>query len=179
MSQERLANLLDEAVEKGVISEEERVAVLSTDIVVEGKRQDQPAALLAEVSFTVDRYDVERAAERAKVLAKVLNVPVVAVVGGAFVDDSVWPLARELGVEVLQDQWSASRTHAPPRPSSSLGKSSHRKQVCERPPSTGSVTPVIQAALGEARKAIASATSSGWPILPKGWVDAECWRKAW
>ncbi len=67
--------------------------MLFTGIVVGGNRQDQPAALLAEVSFTVDRYDVERAAERAKVLAKVLNLPGAAVVGGALVADKVWPLA--------------------------------------------------------------------------------------
>lgn len=44
----------------------------------------------------------------------------------------------------------------------------YRRQVWDRPPSTGRVTPVIHWARGEAKKAIASATSSGWPTRPKG-----------
>jgi chromosome segregation ATPase len=108
-SQERLANLLDDAAEEGRITEEEREALLRADLVAEGKRDGEPVALLAEVSFKVDRYDVERAAERAKMLEKVLGVAVIPAVGGAFVDDRVWPVAQELGVEVIQDQWSAER----------------------------------------------------------------------
>jgi len=108
-SQERLANLLDDAAEEGRITEEEREALLRADLVAEGKRNGEPVALLAEVSFKVDRYDVERAAERAKMLEKVLGVAVIPAVGGAFVDDRVWPVAQELGVEVIQDQWSAER----------------------------------------------------------------------
>ena len=108
-SQERLANLLDDAAEEGRITEEEREALLRADLVAEGKRAGEPVALLAEVSFKVDRYDVERAAERAKMLGKVMGVPVIPAVGGAFVDDRVWPVAQELGVEVIQDQWSAER----------------------------------------------------------------------
>jgi hypothetical protein len=108
-SQERLANLLDDAAEEGRITEEEREALLRADLVAEGKRNGEPVALLAEVFFKVDRYDVERAAERAKMLEKVLGVAVIPAVGGAFVDDRVWPVAQELGVEVIQDQWSAER----------------------------------------------------------------------
>lgn len=36
------------------------------------------------------------------------------------------------------------------------------------PPSTGRTAPVIQAAASEARKRMASTTSCGWPIRPKG-----------
>jgi 3-isopropylmalate dehydrogenase len=48
----------------------------------------------------------------------------------------------------------------------------HRAQVWARPPSIATVAPVIQAAWGEARKTISSATSSGSPTRPRGWVVA-------
>ena len=59
-----------------------------------------------------------------------------------------------------------------------IGPARYRRQVCERPPSTGRLTPVIQAARGEARKAMASATSSACPTRPMGWVPLECSRNA-
>ena len=39
-----------------------------------------------------------------------------------------------------------------------------------RPPSTGSVTPVLKLAASEARKAMAAATSSTSPVRPIAWV---------
>ncbi|MGC8916793.1 MAG: hypothetical protein ACP5NF_07430 [Thermoanaerobaculum sp.] len=114
VSQERLALKLDDALDAGLITEEERTALLAADVVLEGKRNGQDAALVAEVSFTVDRYDVERAAERAKVLEKVLQVPVVAVVGGAFFDERALTLAQELGVETVEDTWTSERVKARP-----------------------------------------------------------------
>ena len=42
--------------------------------------------------------------------------------------------------------------------------------IAWRPPSMGSVTPVENEASSDAKKAIAAATSSGSPGLPRAWV---------
>lgn len=50
------------------------------------------------------------------------------------------------------------------------GAGPHRAQVLCRPPSTKTQLPVIMPARSEARKRIMSATSSGSPMRPMGWV---------
>ena len=54
----------------------------------------------------------------------------------------------------------------------------YRAQVRWRPPSTGIVTPVQKPASSDSRKRARSATSSGLPIRPMGWVVLLCSTKA-
>ena len=51
----------------------------------------------------------------------------------------------------------------------------HRAQVRCLPPSMGRVAPVIQPVASERSQTMASATSSGWPTRPMGWV---CWLRS-
>ena len=74
--------LLDEAVQAGKLAEAEADEIMEADIVVRGRRREDEAEvyLVAEVSWGVGPHDVERAAERAALLAKagLLTIPVVA-----------------------------------------------------------------------------------------------------
>ncbi len=74
--------LLDEAVRAGKLTEAEADEVMEADIVARGRRREDEAEvyLVAEVSWGVGPHDVERAAERAALLAKLgfLTIPVVA-----------------------------------------------------------------------------------------------------
>lgn len=101
-----LADLLDDAVVEGRLEEAERQAVLQTDLVLAGRRREDDAEvyLLAEVSAVIDPHDVERAAERARLLEK-LGRPVMPIVAGRRIDAEVALLAREGGVwQVLDGQ---------------------------------------------------------------------------
>ena len=73
---------LDEAVQAGKLTEAEADQIMEADIVVRGRRREDGAEvyLVVEVSWGVGPHDVERAAERAALLAKtgLLTIPVVA-----------------------------------------------------------------------------------------------------
>jgi predicted nuclease with TOPRIM domain len=98
---EELADLLDDAVEKGIITEEEREDALKTDVVVTGVLKEdsgQRVALVTEVSMKADRQDVERAYSRAKIIGKVLNLPAISVVIGKEYTEGAKEKAEEMGV---------------------------------------------------------------------------------
>lgn len=106
-----LADLLDDAVEEGQLTGDERDAILRADLVLTGRsRPDgQDVYLLTEVSVGVGVHDVERAFERARLLEK-LGRPVLPIVAGDRINDEAARLAREQGV------WYARRGHiSPPR----------------------------------------------------------------
>jgi predicted nuclease with TOPRIM domain len=79
---QELGMLLDAAVETGTLTLEEKGEVLLSDVVVRGRRDQQDAYLLAEVSLVVDADDVRRAASRARLLERATAVPVLAAVAG-------------------------------------------------------------------------------------------------
>lgn len=93
-----LADLLDDALDDGRLTWDERVTILHTDLVMSGRRRDdgQDVYLLVEVSGRIEPYDVERAVERAALLAK-LGRPVVPVVAGRRIEADVADLAAEHG----------------------------------------------------------------------------------
>jgi hypothetical protein len=95
LGRQELADLLEEAEDQQRISEQERRELLAADIVIRGlKREDRQEAYLAvEVSGTVDREDVERAAGRAALLSRLTERPVLAVVAGEAMTDRAWDLA--------------------------------------------------------------------------------------
>ncbi len=101
---ERLAELLDEAVDAGRITLEERQAVLLADAVVQGLGLDgSPLSLVVEVSVVVDEHDLARAVERAEILGKALGTRAQAAVAGQEISQPTQLLARRLGVWCLQD----------------------------------------------------------------------------
>jgi hypothetical protein len=94
-----LADLLDDALDDGRLTWDERVAILLTDLVMSGRRRPvgEDVYLLVEVSGRIEPYDVERAAERATLLQK-LGRPVVPIVAGRRIEADVADLAAERGV---------------------------------------------------------------------------------
>jgi len=100
LSFEDLADLLEDAVEKGLISEEEKAEVLNLDAVAGGisKADGRRCFLTLEVSVRVDVEDVERAARRASILSRAAKVPAVGVVVGREIAERASLKAEELGV---------------------------------------------------------------------------------
>jgi hypothetical protein len=80
-SDERVA-MLEDAIERSDVSDEEANAVMLTDVIARGRmREDRREVyLVVEVSWGVGVHDVERAIERARILSKtgVEALPVVA-----------------------------------------------------------------------------------------------------
>lgn len=94
-----LANLLDDAVRDGQLTDEERDSVLAADLVLSGQRREDGAAayFVVEVSAGVGLDDVRRAVERAGILAR-LGQPAVPVVAGRWINPDADAAARASGV---------------------------------------------------------------------------------
>jgi uncharacterized protein (UPF0335 family)/polyhydroxyalkanoate synthesis regulator phasin len=100
---QHLADLLDDAVDAGRITPEEKDQVLQSDVAVVGRRDGEQAYLLAEVSSVVDREDVERARNRASVLERATGMPVVAAAAGRQATAGAREEARASGVWLVLD----------------------------------------------------------------------------
>ena len=106
--------LLDEAVQAGKLAEAEADEVMETDMVMRGWRREDEAEvyLVAEVSWGVGAHDVERAANRAALLAKtgLLTIPVVA---GKVITYEAANLARRRKTWQVLDGQSISPAESP------------------------------------------------------------------
>ncbi len=100
---DQLASMLDDAEEQGIISAQERLEVLWSDLVVRGRAGDEEQYLLAEVSSVIDVRDVERAIARAQILQKVVQKPVIAVVAGNKITRKAKATATRQGVPWFLD----------------------------------------------------------------------------
>jgi hypothetical protein len=100
-----LTPLLDEEEARGLITRQQRRAVLDSDVIARGELRDAgaDAYLVAEVSTVIDTRDVYRAVERARILAHVSGMPAVAVVGGELITPDADREARVLGVRRVTD----------------------------------------------------------------------------
>ncbi|MCS7299626.1 MAG: hypothetical protein RMJ37_06700 [Spirochaetia bacterium] len=79
---ESLLEVLEDAVDKGLITEEEKDDTIEIDVVVSGRPKTDPNSevlLAVEVSYIVDKKDVERAIKRSSVISKSFNLPTIAV----------------------------------------------------------------------------------------------------
>ena len=104
LTDDELNEMLDDAVERGVLSEDESDEVTWADAVVRGRRRGDRAQVVAvaEVSWGVGVSDVERARRRAALVAK-LGFTTLPVVGGKAVTREAAELARQQGVWQLFD----------------------------------------------------------------------------
>jgi len=104
LSSEELAVIVDDAVDAGQITPREGDDLVAADIVVRGRRSagQSDVYLVVEVSWGVGKDDVERAARRAAILAK-LGIPTLAAVAGEFVTADAAELARTEGVWQVMD----------------------------------------------------------------------------
>jgi hypothetical protein len=116
LSAEELAELLEDAVEQGQLTEAEKDEAILTDVVVRGRYQGSGAEayLVIEVSWGVGVHDVERAVQRAAVLGK-LGIPALPVVAGKAVTAQAEQLAHEKHVwQIIDGQAVSPQSTAPP-----------------------------------------------------------------
>jgi polyhydroxyalkanoate synthesis regulator phasin len=106
-----LADLLDAAVDRGDLTQEEATDVALADVVAHGRTRSDHAEvyLVVEVSVTVAEEDVERAIRRAELLTKagVTAIPVVA-------GDELRPDAADRALRSAVWQVTNGRATAPP-----------------------------------------------------------------
>ncbi len=102
VSFEAVAEWLEDAVDRGVISEEEKNEALLVDLVARGRvRSGREVVLAVEASVKVDVEDVERASKRAEVLRRGLEAEVIGVVIGRERTERAEEKAEELDVVVV------------------------------------------------------------------------------
>ena len=99
IGKQQLFEMLDDAVEHGVLSLGDREQVGWADLVMSGRwiADGRQVIVLAEISVLVDLNDVQRAVDRAGLLAK-LGTPVVPVVAGESITDRAAAIARTRNV---------------------------------------------------------------------------------
>jgi polyhydroxyalkanoate synthesis regulator phasin len=99
LSPDEMARLIDQGVEKGIISDEEADELSWVDAIVRGRRKEdgEEVYLVVEVSWGIGVGDVERAAERAEMLRK-FGFNVLPVVAGKMIMDDADMVAREMRV---------------------------------------------------------------------------------
>jgi hypothetical protein len=94
-----LADLLDDAVEEGRLTGEERDTIMLADLVLTGRRRQDghEIYLLAELSVGIGPHDVERAIESSTLLGKLGRI-VLPIVAGERINAEAAQLAHERGV---------------------------------------------------------------------------------
>jgi chromosome segregation ATPase len=96
-----IADQLDEALDAGRITEEEREEALSVDLVAEGYLRVEPqkkVLVVAEVSVKADKVDVERAHKRSKVVERAFGIPTIPAVIGKKYTAGAKNKAKELQI---------------------------------------------------------------------------------
>ncbi len=97
-----LSNLLYQATEAHVISDEQANDLEDADLILLGRNpHDEAIYIVAEVSITVDDSDVDRAARRARALQTASGVATQAAVIGTAVSDANRQRADQSGVTVI------------------------------------------------------------------------------
>lgn len=113
LATEELVSWLDDAVERGEMSEVEAAEVAWADLVVRGRRREDGAEVyfVVEVSWGIGPHDVERAVHRAALLAQ-LGTPALPMVAGKTVTDEAARLMRTMSVWQLNDGQVVPPEHA-------------------------------------------------------------------
>ena len=99
-----LEERVEQAIDEDLVSWEEHGQLLLADLIFTGRSSagDSTVHALAEISITAGDTDIDRAAERARILGSVIQRPVTPVVISANVDDERAARARDSGVTVIQ-----------------------------------------------------------------------------
>ncbi len=106
-AQEKTAQALALAIEKGIISKEEREDVLRLDLIIEGTllNTEEPALVAVEVSYTIDKPDVQRSVRRAEILKKGMDKKVLPAVVGCRISKNAKKLITKTGcLQVLASE---------------------------------------------------------------------------
>jgi hypothetical protein len=123
VTDDELIALLEEAVARGVLSEDGMDEIGRADVVVRGQRRESQSPdevyLVVEVSWGVGPGDVERAVRRAALLSQT-GLHTIPVVAGERITDEAAELARAMRVwQVLDGRVTAPNGHALPHNASS------------------------------------------------------------
>ncbi|MDW8434315.1 MAG: hypothetical protein RMK35_05870, partial [Aquificaceae bacterium] len=97
-----LADLLEDAVEKGLISEEEKDFAIRVDFAGRGRLQDKEVYIALEATLSLYPEDVEKASKRAEILQRALSTETIPVVVFQSGQKPALERAEELGVLVVK-----------------------------------------------------------------------------
>lgn len=102
ISFEQLADKLDDAIDAGLIRDEDKAEAILVDVVVTGKLKTGKEVILAvEVSLKVDTEDVERAARRADIISQAYGIETIGVAVGKEYSEKARRIAEELNVVLV------------------------------------------------------------------------------
>ena len=107
ISFEEILPILDDAEDKKVITSEQRDAVLRLDILISGQIKElrKDVILAVEVSYSLYPEDLERAFERAQILASLLNKEVIPTVVACEVTEDIEKQADEKGILLIKAEY--------------------------------------------------------------------------
>jgi len=104
LSFQELDQVLEAALEKGIISQDEKDDALNVDVVVTGLSRSEEGVnilVVCEVSIKADRQDVERAFQRASILRKAFGISSIPTIIAKSVTKGARVRGEELGVILL------------------------------------------------------------------------------
>ena len=99
-----LCQLLDDAQDQGILTDQEREDLVQTDVVVRGRRRTdgEEVYLIVEVSWGIGVSDVQRASRRARTFTK-LGWQTMPVVAGGWLSADARQAAQQEGVVAILD----------------------------------------------------------------------------
>jgi len=99
MTDARMADLLEDALDDGMVTATEFDQINLLDFVAQGRHRDTSESLYlaGEVSYTVADKDLDQAVDRAKLLQKATDTPTIPVVIGKVIPDLMKQKATERG----------------------------------------------------------------------------------
>ncbi len=100
-------NLIQGAIDQGLITEEQSYEVWNTDLILLGtpRGDTTPVYVAAEISITAGDNDITRAVNRAGLIAQATRLPVTPVVICDNADDSRQTLAARRNVAIIPHPW--------------------------------------------------------------------------
>ncbi|MCS7164538.1 MAG: hypothetical protein NZ845_06045 [Thermodesulfovibrio sp.] len=104
---EEILPKIDEAEEKGIITEEERDSIVKLDLIVTGqiKKTSKDVILAIEVSYSLYEDDIERALKRAGIVASLLEKETIPTIVYVESKEEVEKLAEEKGILLIKTDY--------------------------------------------------------------------------
>lgn len=105
---EAILSKIEDALDEGLITEEQYESLLNVDLLVEGllKETRKPIILAVEISYSVYEGDLKRAMERANILAHILKKEVIPTVVGVEIREEILEEADRSGVFLIKTDYS-------------------------------------------------------------------------
>jgi alpha-mannosidase len=101
---EEIIPLLETAEEEKIITEDQKVSALQLDLLIKGeiKKIKKEVYLAIEVSYSLQEDDIERAIERAGILAYVLKSEVIPTIVAVEIKEEIQKSAEDKGIFVIK-----------------------------------------------------------------------------